>query len=70
MRKDFYSGSGKLIGYTVESGSVVNGVRLDCYNGDGAYLGYVDDSGTFDETGYQASMQRVPGGTVPIIQER
>jgi hypothetical protein len=43
MRKDFYGGSG-LIGYAVESGSVVNGVRLDVYDRFGSYIGYVDDS--------------------------
>jgi hypothetical protein len=60
MRRDFYGGKG-LIGYTVESGSVVNGVREDVYDGNGSYMGYVDDSGTYDDMGRLISYSRSPG---------
>lgn len=61
MRKDFHTATGKLIGYTVESGSTVVGEREDVYDGNGTYLGHVDDSGTYDDANTKLSASRIPG---------
>jgi len=60
MRKEFHSGSGKLIGYTVIENESA-GRRVACYDANGAYVGYTDDSGTYDHTGFRVSMDRAPG---------
>ena len=60
MRREFHSGSGKLIGYTVVENESV-GRRVACYDSNGAYIGYTDDSGTYDLTGFRVSMDRTPG---------
>lgn len=61
MRRDFHSGSGKLIGYTAESGSNVVGKRENVYDSNGFYLGHIDDSGTYDHTGWKISTSKIPG---------
>ncbi len=61
MRKDFHTATGKLIGYTVKSGSTVVGGREDVYDKNGFCLGHIDDSGTYDDTGRKISTSKVPG---------
>jgi len=60
MRKEFHSGSGKLIGYTVIENESI-GRRVACYDSNGFYVGYTDDSGTYDEIGRRISTERIPG---------
>lgn len=67
MRKDFYTASNALIGYTVESGSTVVGVREDVYDSNGLYLGYTDDSGTYNEGGGKVSSSKAPGLLFPSL---
>ncbi len=61
MRRDFHTAAGKLIGYTVKSGSTVVGEREDIYDSNGFYLGHVDDSGTYDDTNRKISTSKIPG---------